>query len=74
MLRVEAWSRSECFGGSAREQLLDLIERRQEELWAEAVPRGQRLYTEKPKRFLRRIEAYAAAADADADAHAAAAV
>lgn len=37
---------------------LDLIERRQAELLAAALPLGRRLYMEKPERFVARIEAY----------------
>jgi CHAD domain-containing protein len=38
--------------------LLDLVEQRQTELTAEALPIGRRIYAEKPKAFARRVEAY----------------
>jgi CHAD domain len=38
--------------------LLGLIERRQRELFAAALPLGERLYAEKPKQFAGRLSAY----------------
>lgn len=48
--------------------LLELAERRQGELLAEALPLGRRLYAERPKRFARRMAAYWDAAPAAAAA------
>ena len=45
-------------GGLPQPTMLDLIERRQDELIGRALPLGHRLYTEKPKRFIARIGAY----------------
>jgi CHAD domain-containing protein len=40
------------------ETIMELIERRQDELLEAAVPIGERLYVEKPKQFARRIHGY----------------
>src|SRR5262249_16472345 len=49
----------DSFGGdSPLETLLALIARRRDELQAEAFSLGQRLYTDRPKEFVRRIHGY----------------
>jgi CHAD domain-containing protein len=45
-------------GDGERAILLELIERRQDELLEAAVPVGERLYAEPPKEFKRRVRAY----------------
>ena len=45
-------------GGPGGETLIALARRRQGELLEQALPLGERLYAEKPKRFASRMEAY----------------
>jgi CHAD domain-containing protein len=47
-------------------EMLELIARRRTELQHEAMQLGQRVYSEKPKAYRRRLKHYLAAADADA--------
>jgi CHAD domain-containing protein len=54
MLRERA-ERSSELDGSARDELLELIERRRGELQLDAFSLGERLYGSKPKRFSRSI-------------------
>jgi CHAD domain-containing protein len=56
VLRDDARSRPELLDGDERELLSTLIERRQEELLAQAVSLGDDLYAEKPKAFTKRLE------------------
>ena len=58
ILRQEIERHPEHFQGESMEILLDLVDRRQRELVEAAIPIGQRLYSEKPKRFKARIGAY----------------
>lgn len=58
VLRDEAHARPDCFGGKAQARLLELIARRQGELFEAGIPYGRRLYAEKPKAFSRRLAAY----------------
>lgn len=58
VLRDEVTNRPECFGGSSQAAVLELIARRQGELFDAGLPAARRLYAEKPKAFTRRIGAY----------------
>lgn len=46
-------------GGPTLEALLGLIDQRRDELRKEAAPLGGRLFAEKPKHLIRRINGYA---------------
>ena len=58
VLAEDARGRAAALDGDALEGLLDLIERRQDELLEAAIPIGERLYAEDPKLFVRRIRTY----------------
>lgn len=58
VLREEVKARPECFGGESQASVLELIARRQGELFDAGMPTARRLYTEKPKPFTARIGAY----------------
>lgn len=58
VLAVDADGRSDQFVDGGREDLVSAIRVRQEELLAEALPLGERLYVDKPKAYRRRIDAY----------------
>jgi CHAD domain-containing protein len=58
VLRDDAVERRELFADGDLEQLLASISERQEELAANAVSLGERLYARKPKAFERRLRSY----------------
>ena len=59
VLAEDARARAEAFDeGTQRAELLSAILRRQGELLADAFEIGERLYSEKPREFSRRIETY----------------
>jgi CHAD domain-containing protein len=58
ILRDDAVKRRELFADGDLEKLLISISERQEELAADALSLGERVYAEKPKAFDRRIRAY----------------
>jgi CHAD domain-containing protein len=59
VLAVDARSREAELGdGDGLEALLELMERRQDELLEAAIPIGERLYAEDPKLFVGRIRTY----------------
>ncbi len=58
VVRDEVEAHRDCFEEAGRGRLLELIARRQGELFEQAVPFGERLYAERPKRFVRRLGAY----------------
>ena len=55
MLRDDAVERRELFADGDLEQLLASISERQDELAANAISLGERLYARKPKAFERRL-------------------
>jgi CHAD domain-containing protein len=59
VLAEDARSRAAELGdGDAQEALMELIERRQDELLDAAIPIGERLFAEDPKPYVRRIRSY----------------
>ena len=58
VLRDDAVERRELFGDGDLEQLLVSISERQDELAANAISLGKRLYARKPKAFERRLRSY----------------
>ena len=58
VLRDDAVERRELFGDGDLEQLLVSISERQDELAANAISLGERLYARKPKAFERRLRSY----------------
>ena len=58
ILRDDAVKRRELFADGDLENLLTSISERQEELAADALALGERVYAEKPKAFDRRIRSY----------------
>ena len=58
VLRDDAVERRELFADGDLEKLLTSISERQEELAADALALGERVYAEKPKAFERRIRSY----------------
>jgi CHAD domain-containing protein len=58
VLREDATARSALLPAQALATLEELIERRQSELVESATPLGEKLYSEKPKDFVARIEGY----------------
>ena len=58
MLRDDAVERRELFGDGDLEQLIASISERQDELAANAISLGERLYARKPKAFERRLRSY----------------
>jgi CHAD domain-containing protein len=58
VLRDDAVERRELFADGGLEQLLASISERQDELAANAISLGERLYARKPKAFERRLRSY----------------
>jgi CHAD domain-containing protein len=58
VLGADASARGELAGDDQLTALLELIERRQDELLELAIPIGERLYAERPKVFIKRARCY----------------
>jgi CHAD domain-containing protein len=58
MLRDDVRARREPLASGELERLLTSISERQEELYAEAIALGKRVYAKKPKAFTKRLRAY----------------
>jgi CHAD domain-containing protein len=58
VLRDDALARRDLFADGELEPLLGAVAARQDELLADAIKLGERVYAEKPKAFGRRVEAY----------------
>jgi hypothetical protein len=58
VLRDDAVERRELFADADLEKLFSSISERQDELAADALALGERVYAEKPRAFERRIRSY----------------